>query len=94
MGWIGGITAGLASTPWLLGFGTIGIAKGSFAAAWMGPAVAKGSLFATCQSLAMTGTSNAVAISGATMATAAAMTPENPQKNKENYKCTQTQVQE
>ena len=42
----------------------------------------------------MTGTFNAVAISGATIATAAAMTPENPQKNKENDKGTQTQIQE
>ncbi|KAH0554917.1 interferon alpha-inducible protein 6-like [Cotesia glomerata] len=38
-----------------LGFGSTGVAAGSFAASWQGPAVAAGSVFAICQSLGATG---------------------------------------
>ena len=69
-----------SQATWLLGFGTIGIAKGSWAAYWMGPAVAKGSAFACTQSMAMTGVFTKLGIFGAAATAAGAATDDSTQE--------------
>ena len=57
---VGGVvaTVGVAMAPYVLGaigFTSAGIAAGSLAASWQGPAVAAGSWFAATQGFAATG---------------------------------------
>lgn len=51
---VGGGVLGACLLP-ILGFGSAGIAAGSWAASVQGPAIAAGSAFAICQSLGATG---------------------------------------